>query len=170
VGEPGPYGSNPLGYFPGLDLVSRSKNNTPTTGLHYQNDFTSNVRLDLTGGFFLNNSYYISPFGDSFNKDMRPYGDARVTWRVASFWTLAGGFAFAQEEMKNTFVTDSNSDIFPLRRNNEGIYLDNHFTLLKNKLFSMPAYARRFIRPHLFRETSTIRRRVPTFPRIRLRD
>jgi outer membrane cobalamin receptor len=135
VGEPGPYGSNPLGYYSGLDLISRSKNNTPTTGLHYQNDFTANVRLDLTGGFYLNNSYYISPFGDSFNKDMRPYGDARVTWRVASFWTLAGGFAFAQEEMKNTFVTDSNSNIFPLRRNNEGIYLDNHFTLLKNKLF-----------------------------------
>ena len=30
VGEPGPYGSNPVGYFPGLDLISRSKNNTPT--------------------------------------------------------------------------------------------------------------------------------------------
>ena len=135
VGEPGPYGSNPLGYYSGLDLISRSKNNTPTTGLHYQNDFTANVRLDLTGGFYLNNSYYISPFGDSFNKDMRPYGDARVTWRVASFWTLAGGFAFAQEEMKNTFVTNSDSNIFPLRRDNEGIYLDNHLTLFKNKLF-----------------------------------
>ena len=28
VGEPGPYGSNPKGLFPGLDLISRSKNNT----------------------------------------------------------------------------------------------------------------------------------------------
>ena len=30
-----------------------------------------------------------------------------------SFWTLAGGFAFAREEMKNTYVTDSNSNEFP---------------------------------------------------------
>src|SRR5580698_1720457 len=135
VGEPGPYGSNPLGYFPGLDLISRSKNNTPTGGLHYQDDFTSSVRLDVTAGFSLNNSFYISPFGDSFNKDIRPYGDARGTWRVFRFWTLAGGFAFAREEMKNTFVADSNSNPFDLRRDNEGIYLDNHFSLLKNKLF-----------------------------------
>jgi outer membrane receptor protein involved in Fe transport len=135
VGEPGPYGSNPEGYFPGLDLISRSKNNTPAGGLHYQDDFTSNVRLDITAGFSLNNSFYISPYGDSFNKDIRPYGDARGTWRVFPFWTLAAGFAFAREEMKNTFVTDSNSNEFPLRRDNEGIYLDNHFTLIKNKLF-----------------------------------
>ena len=92
------------------------------------------MRLDITAGFFLNNSFYISPFGDSFNKDIRPYGDARGTWRVFSFWTLAGGFAFAREEMRNTYVTDSNSNEFHLRRDNEGIYLDNHFTFFK-KLF-----------------------------------
>jgi len=135
VGEPGPYGSNPDGYFPGLDLISRSKNNTPTGGLHYQDDFTGNVRLDITAGFSLNNSFYISPYGDSFNKDIRPYGDARGTWRVFPFWTLAGGFALAREEMKNTFVETVNLNPFDLRRDNEGIYLDNHFTFLKNKLF-----------------------------------
>jgi outer membrane cobalamin receptor len=135
VGEPGPYGSDPKGLYPGLDLISRSKNNTPTSGLHYQDDFTSNVRLDFTAGFFLNNSFYISPYGDSFNKDIRPYGDARGTWKVFSFWTLAGGFAYAREEMKNTFVADANLNPFDLRRDNEGIYLDNHFSFLKNKLF-----------------------------------
>ncbi len=131
VGEPGPYGSNPLGLFPGIDLISRSKNNTPTTGLHYQNDFTSDARLDVTAGFSLNNSFYISPYGDSFNKDIRPYGDARGTFHVLPFWTLAAGFSFAREEMENTFVTDTNSNIFPLRRDNEGIYLDNHFAFVK---------------------------------------
>ena len=134
VGEPGPYGSNPKGYFPGLDTISRSSNNTSTGGLHYQDDFTSNVRLDVTAGFFLNNSLYISPYGPSFNKDLRPYGDARETWTVFPWWTLAGGFAFEREEMKNTFVTDSSSNLFPLRRDNEGIYLDNHFAFL-GKLF-----------------------------------
>jgi len=134
VGEPGPYGSNPKGLYPGLDLISRSKNNTPTAGLHYQDDFTDNVRLDIVAGYFQNNSFYISPFGNSFNKDIRPYGDARGTWRITHYWTLAGGFAFAREEMRNTYVTDSNSNGFLLRRDNEGIYLDNHFTFFK-KLF-----------------------------------
>jgi len=134
VGEPGAFGSNPKDLYTGLDLVSRSKDNTPTAGLHYQDDFTANLRLDITAGFALNNSFYISPYGDSFNKDIRPWGDARGTWRIASFWTLAGGFAFAREEMRNTYVTDSNSNGFLLRRDNEGIYLDNHFTFFK-KLF-----------------------------------
>ena len=62
VGEPGPYGSNPQGLYSGLDLISRSKNNTPTAGLHYQDDFTANVRLDILAGFSLNNSFYASPF------------------------------------------------------------------------------------------------------------
>lgn len=135
VGEPGPFGSDPKGLYPGIDLISRSKNNTPTGGFHYQDDFTSNLRLDLVAGFALNNSLYISPYGDSFNKDIRPYGDARGTWRVRSFWTLAGGFAFDREEMRNTYVTNSYSNPFDLRRDNEGIYLDNHFAFLQNKLF-----------------------------------
>lgn len=135
VGEPGPYGSDPLGLYPGIDLISRSKNNTPTGGLHYQNDFTQNVRLDLIAGFFLNNSGYISPYGYSFNKDLRPYGDARATWRPLKAWTLAAGFAFDREEMRNTYVSDLNANPFDLRRDNEGIYIDNHFAFLKNKLF-----------------------------------
>ncbi len=134
VGEPGPYGSNPVGLFPGLDLISRSKNNTSTYGVHYQDDFTPKIRLDVTTGFFLNNSFYISPYGDSFNKDIRAYGDARGTFKVLSFWTLAGGFAFTREEMKNTYVATTDGYLFPLRRDNEGIYLDNHFTFF-GKLF-----------------------------------
>ncbi|HWE49668.1 MAG TPA: TonB-dependent receptor [Bryobacteraceae bacterium] len=134
VGEPGPYGSNPAGLFPGLDLVSRSKNNTSTYGIHYQNDFSARARLDVTTGFSLNNNFYVSPYGDSFNKDIRAYGDGRGTFQVLSFWTLAGGFAFTREEMKNTYVATTNGYSFPLRRDNEGIYLDNQFAF-GGKLF-----------------------------------
>jgi outer membrane receptor protein involved in Fe transport len=137
AGEPGPYGSNPKGLFTGLDLVSREKNNTATYGFHYKNDFTSRFRLDLIGGFFLNNSLFVSPFGSSFNKDIRGYADARATFSVTSFWTLAGGFVFDREEMKNTYVTDSSMRSFLLRRDNEGIYLDNHVALFKRLYFNV---------------------------------
>jgi outer membrane cobalamin receptor len=134
VGEPGAYGSNPKGFFSGLDTLSRSRNNTSTAGVHYQDGFTPNLRLDVTAGFFLNNSYFVSPFVDSYNKDLRPYGDARGTWHLLSFWTLAGGFSFDREEMKNTFVATTNGYNFPFRRDNEGVYLDNEFSF-RNKLF-----------------------------------
>ncbi|MDP9054491.1 MAG: TonB-dependent receptor, partial [Acidobacteriota bacterium] len=148
AGEPGAYGSNPQRLFPGLDLVSREKNNTSTYGFHYQWDITSHFRQDITAGFFLNNSSWVSPYGHSFNKDIRGYADARETWRLFSFWTLAGGFAFDREEMKNTYLTDNSRRQFPFRRDNEGIYLDNNFSWkgkyflnagLREEIYQMPA-------------------------------
>jgi outer membrane cobalamin receptor len=147
VGEPGAYGSNPEGFFTGLDLVSREKNNTSTYGFHYQYDITDRFRQDVIGGFFLDNSLFVSPFGDSFNKDIRGYAEARETVNIARFWTMAGGFVFDREEMKNTFVTDNSFRSFPLRRDNEGIYIDNHFTIgktlflnagLREEIYQMP--------------------------------
>ena len=134
VGEPGPWGSDPRGYFTGIDLISREKNNTSTYGVHYQDDFTDKLRLDVIAGFFLNNSLYLSPYGTSFNKDLRPYGDLRGTWRPLSLWTVAAGFTYSREELKNTYVAASNGYNFPFRRDDEGIYLDNQLVFLR-KLF-----------------------------------
>jgi outer membrane cobalamin receptor len=134
AGEPGPFGSNPKGIYTGIDRISRSRNNTSTYGIHYTNDLTDKVRLDVLTGFFLNNSLYISPYGDSFNKDIRAYGEARATWKATSFWTLAGGFTFDREELKNTYVATTNGYIFPFRRDHEGIYIENRFVFLR-KIF-----------------------------------
>jgi outer membrane cobalamin receptor len=139
AGEPGPYGSNPLGLYSGLDLISREKNNVSTYGFHYQWDVADRFRQDITAGFFLNNSLYRSPFGDSFNKDIRGYAEARETFKVTSWWTLAGGFVFDREEMKNTYVTDNSFRNFPLRRDNEGIYLDNHLTYMRRLFLNVGA-------------------------------
>jgi outer membrane cobalamin receptor len=129
AGEPGAWGSNPKGYFSGLDLISRSRNNTSTYGFHYLNDITQSLRTDVTGGFYLNNNSYLSPYGGSFNKDIRGFGDARATWTVNRRWTMAAGYVFAREEMKNNFVTDSRFNAFLLRRDNSGIYVENHLSL-----------------------------------------
>ena len=128
VGEPGPYGSNPVGLYSGLDPISRSKNNTSTYGFHWQDGITDKLRTDVFAGFFLNNSFYISPYGDSFNKDIRAYAEARATYSVFSHWTMAGGYSFQREEMKNTYLTDSSNYEFPLRRDDDGIYWENRFT------------------------------------------
>jgi outer membrane cobalamin receptor len=129
TGEPGPFGSNPLGYYTGIDRISHAKNNTSLYGLHYQDDFADKLRLEVLSGFFLNNNEYVSPYGFSFNKDLRLTGEARGTWAVNRHWTLAGGYSFAREEFKNTYVTDSSGRNFPLRRDTQGVYLDNRITL-----------------------------------------
>lgn len=147
VGEPGPYGSNPVGLFPGLDLVSRSKNNTSTYGLHYSNELTSNLRVDVMGGIFWNNSLYISPYGPGFNKDLSGNAEARLTYTLSKMWTIAGGFVFHREEMRNTYVNTTDGADFLLRRDDISGYLENRFTYGKiyvnvgarYETFSMPA-------------------------------
>jgi outer membrane cobalamin receptor len=146
VGEPGPYGSNPVGNFPGLDLISRSKNNTSTYGLHYSNDLTSNLKIDLIGGIFWNNSLYISPYGPSFNKDLSGSAEARATYVISKVWTIAGGFVFHREEMRNTYVNTTDGSDFLLRRDDISEYLENRFNFgklfvnigLRYETYSMP--------------------------------
>lgn len=60
---------------------------------------------------------------------------------------MAGGYAFEREEMKNTYVTDSGNHQFPLRRDNGGIYWENHFSYkgffanagLREEIYQSPA-------------------------------
>jgi outer membrane receptor protein involved in Fe transport len=129
LGQPGPFGSNPKGYFTGVDLVSRSRNNMSTYGAHYETELFDRLRAEVFTGFCLTNSSYLSPFGFSFNKDLRGYGEGRLTYSVNGHWSMAGGYAFSREEMRNTYVYDSalNNPLF--RRDNSGVYWENRITL-----------------------------------------
>lgn len=128
VGDPGPYGSDPLGLYGGLDLISRDKNNVSEYHFNYQADLTARLRGELFGGFFLDNNFYASPYGNSFNKDIRGQGEGRLTSSINPWWTMAGGVVWAREEVKNTFITDNDFRSFPLRRDEEGIYWENRLS------------------------------------------
>ncbi|HVW11607.1 MAG TPA: TonB-dependent receptor [Bryobacteraceae bacterium] len=146
VGEPGAFGSNPEGLYPGIDLVSREKNNTSTYGAHYSNQLGNTLLLDLTAGFFWNNSLYLSPYGPSFNKDLTGNGEARATWNIDKYWTMAAGYVYEREEMRNTFVNTSDGSAFLLRRNDIAEYMENRITI--GRLFVNAGYrAERFDTP-----------------------
>ncbi len=129
VGEPGPWGSNPYGYFTGIDTISRSKNNFGDYLVHYQADVSSRVREELYGTFFLNNNGYTSPYGFSSNKDLRAQGESRTIVSVTRHYVVAFGASEALEEVKNTFITDAGFDTFPIRRNDTAFYLENRFEI-----------------------------------------
>jgi len=164
VGEPSPFGSDPKDLYTGIDLISRAKNNNSTYGLHWQGEITDNLRADIFAGFYLNNSLYISPAGDSFNKDIRLYGEGRLTYVVDKYWSMAGGYAFSREEMRNTYVVDTNGDDFLLRRDDGGVYWENRILFGK---FSLNAGLREEIyqTPQIPADTAGDPPR-PTFPAV----
>ncbi len=133
VGEPGPDGSNPVGLYSGIDRISRSKNNTSTYGAHYSDQMSDNFRLDLMAGMFWNNNLYISPYGPSFNKDLSGNGEARGTYAISKNMTVAAGYVFHREEMRNTYVNTTDGSSFLLRRDDISEYLE--YRLSVGKLF-----------------------------------
>jgi outer membrane cobalamin receptor len=127
VGEPGPYGSDPVHLFTGIDLISRSRVNLSDYGAHYQIDVTPRVRQELFANIFWSNSFYISPYGDSYNNNYRGQLEERTVVSVTSHYTMAFGYALAREELRNTYINDPSAGVFPLQRNQQGIYWENRF-------------------------------------------
>ncbi len=125
VGEPGPYGSDPTHDFSGIDTISRSKNDTTDAWAHYEADLTPILREEVTGSFFLNNNGYASPYGWSYNKDLRWRGDARTIVSATRHYVAAVGVSFGREEVKNTYLTDASFSTFPIPRNDIALYLEN---------------------------------------------
>jgi outer membrane receptor protein involved in Fe transport len=127
-GVPGPWGSDPEHTFTGIDTLSRNKNNFSDYFVHYTGDFTPRLRQELTGTFFLGNSGFISPYGHSFDQNIRGQGEARTVVSVTRWYTAAFGVSAGREEVNNSFITDASSSVFPLRRRDTAVYLENRFT------------------------------------------
>jgi outer membrane receptor protein involved in Fe transport len=129
VGEPGAWGSDPRHTFTGIDLVSRARNNFSNYAVHYEADLSARVRQEANGSFFLDNNSFRSPFGLSFNKDLRGQAEARTIVSVTPHYTAAFGASLAREEVKNTYITDAGFQEFPIRRDDVAVYWENRFEI-----------------------------------------
>lgn len=129
VGDPGPYGSDPGNDFTGIDTISRDKNNFSDYFVHHQIDFTPRFRQETFGSFFLENSGYTSPYGFSYEKDLRGQFETCSVISIAPWYTAAFGVSLAREEVKNTYISDDNFNPFPIRRDDAGIYWENRFQI-----------------------------------------
>jgi outer membrane receptor protein involved in Fe transport len=127
VGEPGPWGSNPRSTYSGLDLISRGKNNFSTYSGKYEADLSAGVRQEFFGSFFQNHNGYQSPYGFSFNKDLRGRGESRTLVAVNRYYTAAFGVSAEREQVENVYITDAAFSTFPIRRDDVAAYAENRF-------------------------------------------
>jgi outer membrane cobalamin receptor len=124
-GVPGPWGSDPMHTFTGIDAVSRNKNNFSDYSAHYQADLSARVRQELSGAFFLNNNGFISPYGFTMNKDLRINGESRTIVSITSHDVAAFGLSGGMEDVRNSYITDADYQMFPIRRRDLAAYAEN---------------------------------------------
>jgi outer membrane cobalamin receptor len=128
AGAPGPYGSDPDHLFPGLDTVSRDKQNLLGYGWHYSEAFSPRFREVVTGTLATNDYYFISPFGDSFSNNKRATLNEQTQVTLSAKDFLVAGLEWNREQVRNTFIADANNTPFLLPRTSFAYFAENRWS------------------------------------------
>jgi outer membrane receptor protein involved in Fe transport len=128
AGAPGPYGSDPDHLFPGLDTVSRDKQNLFGYAVNYAEDFFPRFRQVVTATLATNDYYFRSPYGDSYSNNWRGTLNTRSEIAVSSRDFLVAGFEYGREHVRNTYIADANNNPFTLPRTSFAYFVENRWT------------------------------------------
>jgi len=127
TGSPGPYGSDPLGFFPGIDTFSRNKQNLFGYQVSYSEQLSPRVRQVFTGSVAPNHYYFRTPFGDSYSNHLRGVFNTRSEITLSSQDFLVAGFEYNREQMKNTYIADASFTPFLLPRTSLAYFAENRW-------------------------------------------
>jgi outer membrane cobalamin receptor len=129
-GNPGPYGSDPLGLYGGLDTVSRGTNRTQEIGASAVfgsgNPWRQRLQVtwaNLQGHFVYPSFDPTTPIGTSDDATRRATGRYQIDVRIASVG-LSAGSEFMHERATNTFITGKASEPVPITRAVAGWFLE----------------------------------------------
>jgi len=121
-GNPGPYGSDPLGRFFGIDTESRGRNTTVEVGASALFGGTSALRHHLQFTFGNLKSEFLGSF-PSTDQTKRTTGRYQVDLdqrRVG----ISAGWEGIGEQSDNTFVTDAVDNHVPIHRFISGLFVE----------------------------------------------
>ena len=128
AGAPGPYGSDPNGLFYGIDTVSRRKQNLFGYQFGYMEQLSSRVRQVTVASLATNDTIYHTQWGDSNNNNLRGILNTRSEIAISAQDTLAAGFEFNREQIRHTYISDSQYNPFLLPRTSFGYFVENKWS------------------------------------------
>ncbi len=121
-GSPGPYGSNPIGAFAGVDRVARGTNDTRQIGARILHPWSPRVRQRIEANYTDLASAFQSAYGPSSSGTHR--FEARLQEDVVVTGPLGASFGvqYMRERGASTYVTDDAGDAFGVRRGIVGAF------------------------------------------------
>jgi outer membrane receptor protein involved in Fe transport len=127
AGVPGPYGSDPDQLFTGIDTVSRDKQNLFGYQASEAEQIASRWKQVSTVSVTTDRYLFISPFGDSFTKNLRIVANSRAEIRLTRTDIFVAGFEYNQERYEDTYVADANNNPFVLPRTSLAYFAENRW-------------------------------------------
>jgi len=121
-GFPGPWGSDPIGAFTGVDRISRGTNDVGRIGARVTHPWTASLRQRLEANYADLSSDFISPFGPSSSGTKRFDGRVQEDVIVSPVLSASGGVEFVDEQGDSTYVTGAAGTPIPIKRNDLGVF------------------------------------------------
>ena len=125
-GFPGPYGSNPIGAFPGVDRISRGRNHDRQAGvtalLPVGRVLDGRMRVRLSSTYGDLRSEFESPFGPSVFQTRRISARAQGDIAVSGSSSLSVGIEGHQERARSTYITGASFEEVPIERTDVGYF------------------------------------------------
>ncbi len=142
AGAPGAYGSDPdqlynAPIYPGgptnyqLGRLTRDKQNLFGWEGSYSEQITSKFQQVTTGNVSTNDYYFSSPLGDSYSNNLRGVLNTRSEIAVSSKDFFVAGFEYNREQVKNTYIADSNNVPFVLPRTSLAFFAENRWSPMR---------------------------------------
>jgi outer membrane cobalamin receptor len=133
-GVPGPFGTNPVGAYSGIDTISRSEDAQTLGSVSALVRLTPRVRGLLQSSYHRLSSDFASPFGPSESSSRRWTGRAQLDGTVRPGLDLSAGAELQRERAGSTFITDETFAPAPVKRTIAGYFAEARLTL-RDRLF-----------------------------------
>jgi outer membrane cobalamin receptor len=131
-GTPGPFGSNPIEAYTGIDTVSRGENRQATASVSAMVPLTSQIRAVTQLTHHRLDSDFASPFGPSESGSRRTALRSQLDFAVGPGLEMSSGFEFQGERAGSTFITAPASvEPVPVERTISAVFAEARWTRLR---------------------------------------
>jgi outer membrane cobalamin receptor len=121
-GFPGPFGSNPIDAYEGIDTVSRGTNDRTIGSVSLGVERSSRFRVHGGAGYNRLASDFVSQFGGSESFTRRWMGRAQADVAATTSLDLSAGVELQGERGGSTFITGATLQEIPIVRNIAGYF------------------------------------------------
>lgn len=127
-GFPGPYGSNPLGLYGGIDDISRGSNETTAVSLSASAGSVVSVRHSGRFSWAALQGTFVSPYGESESETRRLTGRYQIDVD-RGIVGLSLGAELERERVDNTFIEGERFQPVPVERSLTGIFAESRWRI-----------------------------------------
>ena len=120
-GFPGPFGSNPIGAYSGIDLISHGKDDRWGASLAGNIPSGQRVRTSIQVAWNRDTGNFVSQFGTSASGSRRATGRFQTDITAGGGVDLSVGAEFEGERATSTYITDDHGEI-PIDRSVQGYF------------------------------------------------